>query len=88
MAYSPLDEGPLAHHRALAAVGRPLGASAAQVALAWLVQRGVCAIPKASSPEHVRANAACAGLILDAPALQALERAFPPPRSKRPLEMI
>ena len=89
MAYSPLDEGPLARHPVLAREGERLGATGAQVALAWLLSRpGVAVIPKAARPEHVRANAAAAGLTLDAQALRALDEAFPPPRSKRPLEMI
>jgi diketogulonate reductase-like aldo/keto reductase len=48
----------------------------------------VAAIPKATRPEHARANAAARELRLDAEALAALDRAFPPPRAKRPLEMI
>ena len=88
MAYSPLDEGPLASHAALRTVGKRLGATPAQVAIAWLLARGVVVIPKATRPEHVRANAAARELTLDAEALAALDRAFPPPRAKRPLEMI
>jgi diketogulonate reductase-like aldo/keto reductase len=89
MAYSPLDEGPLARHPALATIARRLEATPAEVALAWTMRSpGVCSIPKASRPEHVRANRRAADLTLDADALAALDRAFPPPRSKRPLEMI
>jgi diketogulonate reductase-like aldo/keto reductase len=89
MAYSPFDEGPLARHPALAAIARQVGATAAQVALAWLLRRpGVCAIPKASRAEHVRANAAAGDVALDAAACRALDEAFPPPRGKRPLEII
>ncbi len=88
MAYSPLDEGPLAAHGALRTVAKRLEATPAQVAIAWLLARGAAVIPKATRPEHVRANAAARELKLDAEALAALDRAFPPPRSKRPLEMI
>jgi diketogulonate reductase-like aldo/keto reductase len=89
MAYSPLDEGPLAHHPALVREAARIGASAAQVAVAWLLrQEGACVIPKAATPTHARENAAAARLTLDAQALEALDRAFPPPREKRPLEMI
>ena len=88
MAYSPLDEGPLASHTALRTVAKRLEATPAQVAIAWLLARGVAVIPKATRPEHVRANAAARDLALDAEALADLDRAFPPPRSKRPLEMI
>ena len=58
MAYSPLDEGALAGDRRLAAIAARLGVSASQLAIAWVLRRGhVCAIPKASRVEHVRANA-------------------------------
>jgi len=89
MAYSPLDEGPLAQHPAVRKVASGLGVSAAELALAWVMRApGVCAIPKASTPEHIRANRRAADLELDAATLEALDRAFPPPRKKRPLEMI
>lgn len=89
MAYSPLDEGGLVRHPALGAVAKRLGATPAQVAVAWALRDpGLVAIPKASSGEHVRENRAARDIVLDADALQALDRAFPPPRRKRPLEMI
>jgi diketogulonate reductase-like aldo/keto reductase len=89
MAYSPLDEGRLVRHPALDAVATRLGTGAAQVAIAWLARdRRVVTIPKATSAAHVRANREAADLVLDAGALEALERAFPAPRRKRPLEMI
>jgi diketogulonate reductase-like aldo/keto reductase len=89
MAYSPLDEGPLAKHPAVAAVARDLHVTPAEVAIAWTIrQPGTCTIPKGSREEHVRAIRRAADLRLDAAALAALDRAFPPPTSRRPLEMI
>jgi diketogulonate reductase-like aldo/keto reductase len=89
MAYSPLDEGRLVRHPALDAVAKRMGVTAGQVAIAWLLRNpDVVTIPKAATIEHVRANRAAADLTLDAASLEALERAFPPPRRKRPLEMI
>lgn len=89
MAYSPLDEGALARHPALAAIAKRMGLAPAELALAWLLHRpGVAVIPKASSPEHVRSNAACRAVRLDRAALEELDRAFPPPRAKVRLEMI
>lgn len=89
MAYSPVEQGRLGNDRRLEAVARRLGASAAQVALAWLLrQEGMIAIPKASRPQHVRDNRAALDLELTTEDLAELNRAFPPPRSKRPLEMI
>jgi len=88
MAYSPIDQAALARHGALAAIGRRLGASAAQVALAWVLRRpGVIAIPKAVQATHLRENLAAATLELDAQALHAIDGAFPPPHAATPLAM-
>ena len=57
VAYCPLAQGRVAGDPTLAAIGRKHGASAAQVALKWLLdQDGVAAIPKASRSESQRAN--------------------------------
>jgi diketogulonate reductase-like aldo/keto reductase len=89
MAYSPLDEGPLARHPLLHSIGKRFGVTAAQVALAWTMREpGVCAIPKASRAEHVRANRAAADLQLDEASLRELDAAFPPPKGKTPLAVI
>lgn len=85
MGYSPLGHGdfpePGTPQRTLLdRIGARYGASAHQVALAWVVSRGgVVAIPKASNPEHVRANAAAADLILTEAELQQIDEAFPLP---------
>lgn len=88
MAYSPIDQAALARHAALRRVGQPIGATAAQVALAWTMRSGnVIAIPKAVRPEHLRENLAAASLVLDTAALQAIDAAFPAPRRKSGLAM-
>ena len=81
MAYSPIDQAALARHAALESIGRRLGASAATVALAWLVHRGALAIPKAVTSEHLRDNHAALTLELDALALRDIDAAFAPPRA-------
>jgi diketogulonate reductase-like aldo/keto reductase len=89
MAYSPLDEGRLIRHPALSSVARRLKVDPGQVALAWLLRNPrVIAIPKASTQDHVRANRAAADILLDVETLAELEKAFPPPRRKHPLEML
>jgi diketogulonate reductase-like aldo/keto reductase len=89
MAYSPVEQGRILGHKALKQVAQRLGATPAQVALAWaLRQDGVVAIPKAGSVAHVRENRKALDLKLDAEALQALDAAFPPPTKARPLEML
>ena len=87
MAYSPLDEGPLARHPKLKPIAQSLGVTAAQLAIAWAA-RTTCAIPKASTPAHVRGNRAAADLRLDQQVLQQLDAIFPPPRAKQPLAII
>ena len=89
MAYSPIDQGALARNRALARLASKLGATPAQIALAWLTsQPDVMAIPKAASEAHLRENLASLSLTLDAAALAELDAAFPPPRRKVPLAML
>ncbi|MBE7376686.1 aldo/keto reductase [Pseudomonas lopnurensis] len=90
MAYCPLGQGgELLRAPALLEVARRHGAQPAQVALAWaLRQPGVWAIPKASDPVHLRANAAAAGLRLGAEDLAIIEQAFPSPSRRQPLQMV
>ena len=88
MAYSPIDQGTLAKHAALAAIGAPLGLTAAQVALAWAVaQPGVVAIPKAVTAQHLRDNFAAAQVSLPVDTLQRIDTLFPPPKRKTALAM-
>lgn len=57
-AYCPLGKGTLADDPVLAGIGARYGRSASEVALRWLLQRGIVAIPKAASREHILANLA------------------------------
>ena len=62
-------------------------ATPAQIALAWVIrQEGVTAIPRSGSPEHVRENAGALNIQLTARDIEEIDRAFPPPTKKRPLE--
>jgi 2,5-diketo-D-gluconate reductase B len=57
VAYCPLAQGRAAADETLAAIGAKHGASAAQVALKWLLdQDNVAAIPKAGRKESQQAN--------------------------------
>ena len=88
MAYSPIDQGTLARHKSLAAIGAPLGLTAAQLALAWVLARpGVVAIPKAVKAQHLRDNFAAARTTLSAEVLRAIDALFPPPKRKTALAM-
>ena len=89
MAYSPVEQGRLLDHPALAKIAQDMGASEAQVALAWAMRDGrTIAIPKAGSVSHVRDNRKAADLVLDADQSAALEAAFPQPARATPLQML
>jgi len=65
-AYCPLAQGRAADSAELQAIGRKHGASAAQVALKWLLdQDNVLAVPKAQRPASQQANLEALDLTLD-----------------------
>jgi 2,5-diketo-D-gluconate reductase B len=73
VAYCPLAKGRAASDETLMAIGRKHGASAAQVALRWLLnQDGVAAIPKASRAESQKANLDALHVGLDDEDLKAI----------------
>ena len=73
VAYCPLAQGRAASNEALIAIGRKHDASAAQVALKWLLdQDEVAAIPKASRRESQKANLGALRLKLDDADRQAI----------------
>jgi diketogulonate reductase-like aldo/keto reductase len=89
MAYSPIEQGRLAHHRALSDIAVRHNATPAQIALAWALSRPqTMVIPKATGEAHVRENRASADIELTPEDFAALDAAFPPPRRKSSLEMI
>jgi 2,5-diketo-D-gluconate reductase B len=56
-AYSPFAHGRLHGDPVLSEIGEEHGKSAGQVSLRWLIdQPNVCALPKATAPERIRAN--------------------------------
>lgn len=66
VAYAPLAQGRAASNEALTSIARKHGATAAQVALKWLLdQDDVAAIPKASRAESQQANLDALKLQLD-----------------------
>jgi 2,5-diketo-D-gluconate reductase B len=73
VAYCPLAQGRAASNETLAAIGRKHGASAAQVALKWLLdQDGVAAIPKASRAESQQTNLDALNVGLDDEDIKAI----------------
>jgi aryl-alcohol dehydrogenase-like predicted oxidoreductase len=75
--FGPLGRGRLGRLAGLAALAAELGATPAQLALAWLLSRGpdVVPIPGTTSPAHLEENAAAAALSLDREALARIEAA-------------
>lgn len=89
MAYSPIEQGRLLRHPALAKIAQRHNATPAQIALAWTLRKpNVIAIPKAGNEAHVKENRGSADLVLSAADLADLDAAFPPPTRKRSLEML
>ena len=89
MAYSPLDQGALLGKAPLTKLAAEVGCTPAQLALAWLLaQPGVVTIPKSSTRERVKENLGALDVGLSPEVTAALDRAFPPPKSKISLQML
>lgn len=94
MAYSPLGSSPrrvkrLLGHPSLSTVASRHDATPAQVVLAWALRHeDVYVIPKAGSKAHVQENRGALDLSLSAQDLAEIDRAFAPPASKVPLELL
>jgi diketogulonate reductase-like aldo/keto reductase len=89
MAYSPLEQGRLRDHPVLEGIGRRHRATATQVALSWVISHpGVCAIPEAGTPKHVRENVDALRVMLREDDIAELDAAFPPPPHPVPLEVL
>ncbi|NGZ75073.1 aldo/keto reductase [Saccharibacillus alkalitolerans] len=94
MAYCPLAQGgslrrELMDHPEVRQIAQRLSAAPAQVLLAWVIRSGdAVAIPKASDPDHVTENASAALIELTEEDLKRLDRAFPAPGRKVPLDIV
>jgi len=55
-AYSPLARGHTSDDDTLVSIGKVYGKTAAQVALRWIVQQNIIAIPRTANPERLREN--------------------------------
>jgi len=89
MAYSPINHGGLLTQPILKKIALKHSATPAQIALAWVFsQKGVVAIPKASTIEHVKENHAAIRIKLTSEDVRELDEAFPPPTQKVSLEVL
>ena len=92
MAYSPIEHSPrgqkgMLENPVLKSVAARHDATPVQIALAWLLHQRVVVIPKASNPDHVRENVGAIKIALTETDMAAIDRAFPRPRQKVPLEV-
>ncbi len=89
MAYSPIDQGRILKNPELVHLAKTYQATPAQVALSFLLERdGVIVIPKSANLRRVRENRDAVDLDISDEDWARLDAAFPPPGSKKPLEMI
>lgn len=94
MAYCPLAQAGrlrsgLMNHPVVNDIARNHQASTAQILLAWVIShKGVMAIPKVATLEHVTENAGALGIALSAEELLKLDNAFPAPDHKTALDVV
>lgn len=92
MAYSPVGHNSVGQKRtftnsAVKLIAERHNATPAQIALAWLLRRPeLVVIPKSTQPQHIRENRAAHEIELTDQDVQELDKAFPPPDRKIPLE--
>ncbi|MBR2143872.1 aldo/keto reductase [Anaerovibrio sp.] len=92
MSYCPLAQGgqqckELRENSVIVDIANKHNATPTQIILAWNIRNGhTVAIPKSSSPAHTVENAASVNIKLTADDLQKLDKAFPPPLYKQPLD--
>ncbi len=89
MAYSPLGQSRLLRRGQLQDIAARHGATAGQIALAWVLrQPGSIVIPKASRLEHLTENRRALEIHLTEDDLHELDQAFPSRKGLTPLEII
>lgn len=64
-AWSPLMQGRIFQLPLLRELGQKYGQSVSQIAIRWILQKGIVPLPKASGIEHIRQNADVFGFELD-----------------------
>ena len=89
VAYTPLEPNRIDRSSGFKAIASEAGLSPAQLALAWHMTHGAAVpIPKASRIDHVDALLTASSIRLSTDQLDAIDTAFPPPRSAQPLDII
>ena len=94
MAYSPFgrdaaEQKQMFTNQTVKRIAAEQDATPAQIVLAWFLrQPELIVIPKASQPQHIRENRTAHEIELTDEDVQELDKTFPPPDRKRPLEMV
>jgi diketogulonate reductase-like aldo/keto reductase len=89
MAYSPIEQARLIEDKRLIEFSRRHGMTPAQAALGWLLAKDdIIVIPKTSNPARLRENVGALEHPLTQQQLAELDRLFPAPSGRRPLEML
>ncbi len=71
--YMPLASGAVNRDLELAQIGRSIGATPGQIALAFLMQSGMIVIPSSTSSEHLAENISARELVLDESMMKRIE---------------
>ncbi len=88
MAYSPLYQTRVLRSDGLKKLAKELGITAAQLALAWILHKGAIPIPKSSNASRVEENRKAWDIELSQDTLDALDKIFPAPTHKMPLDIL
>ena len=76
-AYSPLARGRVFDDPVLQRIAAAHGRDPGQVALRWLLDQGVVALPRSRTPDHIRANFAVGDFVLDDAERSAIDNELP-----------
>jgi diketogulonate reductase-like aldo/keto reductase len=89
MAYSPIEQARLLNNTKLRDLAVNWGMTAAQAALAWLLeQKDIIVIPKTSGRRHLKENFDALTFHLTPVQLAAFDELFPPPKGPASLDML
>lgn len=88
MAYSPLYQTRLLRNQELQRLATALSITPAQLALSWLLHQGVVPIPKSSNIARIEGNRKAWDITLSPETLAKLDKIFPPPVRKMPLDIL
>jgi len=71
-AYCPIAKGKVAENPVIVGIAERLGRTPTQVALRWLIEQGVIAVPKSATPSRIAENFDIWGFSLDAADMAAI----------------